>query len=78
MRLRKKLTVFPNVQVALGLHPQLVSERIHELALVEKNIYTQPDLLAKLAWISINSSIVRRNIKLRCFHKSLGGARAHL
>ena len=37
---KKKLTVFPNVQVALGLHPQLVSERIHELALVEKYIHT--------------------------------------
>lgn len=37
---KKKLSGFSNVQVALGLHPQLVLERIHELALVEKYIDT--------------------------------------
>lgn len=36
---KKKLSGFPNVQVALGLHPQLVFERIHELALIEKYIH---------------------------------------
>lgn len=37
---KKKLTGFTNVQVALGLHPQLVFDRIHELALVEKYIHS--------------------------------------
>lgn len=37
---KKKLCGFSNVQVALGLHPQLVFERIHELALIEKYIGT--------------------------------------
>jgi len=32
------LRSFPNIRVALGLHPQLVSERYAELALVEKYI----------------------------------------
>jgi TatD DNase family protein len=36
----EKLSGFSNVQVALGLHPQLVFERIHELALIEKYIST--------------------------------------
>lgn len=37
---KEKLSGFSNVQVALGLHPQLVFERIHELALIEKYIST--------------------------------------
>jgi TatD DNase family protein len=37
---KKKFTGFTNVQVALGLHPQLVFDRIHELALVEKYIHS--------------------------------------
>lgn len=37
---KEKLSGFSNVQVALGLHPQLVFERIHELALIEKYIIT--------------------------------------
>ncbi|MFX4262260.1 Qat anti-phage system TatD family nuclease QatD [Pelotomaculum propionicicum] len=37
---KKKLAGFSNVQVALGLHPQLVFDRIHELALVEKYIHS--------------------------------------
>lgn len=37
---KKKLTGFTNVQVALGLHPQLVFDRSHELALVEKYIHS--------------------------------------
>lgn len=37
---KEKLRGFSNIQVALGLHPQLVSERMHELALVEKYICT--------------------------------------
>lgn len=36
----EKLRGFSNVQVALGLHPQLVYDRIHEIALVEKHINT--------------------------------------
>lgn len=37
---KKKLSVFSNVQVALGLHPQLVFNRAQELAIVEKYIKT--------------------------------------
>jgi TatD DNase family protein len=37
---KEKLSGFSNVQVALGLHPQLVFERINELALIEKYINT--------------------------------------
>lgn len=37
---KKKLSVFSNVQVALGLHPQLVFSRSQELALIEKYIQT--------------------------------------
>lgn len=37
---KKKLSVFSNVQVALGLHPQLVFNRAEELAIVEKYIRT--------------------------------------
>lgn len=37
---KEKLSGFSNVQVALGLHPQLVFERIHELALIEKYVST--------------------------------------
>jgi TatD DNase family protein len=37
---KQKLSGFSNVQVALGLHPQLVFERINELALIEKYIST--------------------------------------
>lgn len=37
---RKKLGDFPNVYVALGLHPQLVFDRIHELTLIEKYIHS--------------------------------------
>jgi TatD DNase family protein len=36
---QKKLSVFSNVQVALGLHPQLVNNRFEEIALVEKFIH---------------------------------------
>lgn len=34
----EKLSGFPNIKVALGLHPQLAFERNHELSLVEKYI----------------------------------------
>ena len=37
----KELTMlkpYPNIRVALGLHPQLVSDRYEELALVEKSV----------------------------------------
>lgn len=37
---KKKLSVFSNVQVALGLHPQLVFNRSQELGLIEKYIQT--------------------------------------
>ncbi len=37
---KKRLSVFSNVQVALGLHPQLVFNRSQELALIEKYIQT--------------------------------------
>jgi TatD DNase family protein len=37
---KKKLAGLTNVQVALGLHPQLVFDRINELALVEKYIHS--------------------------------------
>jgi TatD DNase family protein len=37
---QKELSVFSNVQVALGLHPQLVFNRIKELALIEKFLPT--------------------------------------
>lgn len=37
---KKKLRSFSNVQVALGLHPQLVFERAHELTLIEQYINT--------------------------------------
>lgn len=36
----KKISDFSNVQIALGLHPQLVSSRSKELAIVEKYIQT--------------------------------------
>lgn len=37
---QKKLSGFSNVQVALGLHPQLVLNRFQELTLIEKHIHT--------------------------------------
>lgn len=37
---QKKLGDFSNVRVALGLHPQLVFNRFHEIALIEKYIHT--------------------------------------
>ncbi len=37
---KKKLSDFSNVQVALGLHPQLVFSRSQELAIIEKHIQT--------------------------------------
>lgn len=37
---KKKLEVYPNVRVSLGLHPQLVQDRYKEIVLVEKHIHT--------------------------------------
>jgi len=37
---KEKLSCLPNVLVALGLHPQIVFERINELVLVEKYIHS--------------------------------------
>ena len=34
----KKLSAYSNIRVALGLHPQLVSERLGELSLVDRGI----------------------------------------
>ena len=37
---KERLRYYSNVQVALGLHPQLLSNRFHELALIEQYIHT--------------------------------------
>ena len=65
---KEKLSGFANVQVALGLHPQLVFERIHELALIEKYISTTR-FIGELDLISTSSFIAQKNIRLMSFHK---------
>lgn len=37
---KKKLSGFSNVRIALGLHPQLVVDRVNEVGIIEKHIYT--------------------------------------